>query len=75
MTSKDNEPQVDLEQAEEAALPAPEAEPEDDEGVVAIIREGKRWYLTALLVFLLAAVGLVIYLAKIRSMDFLYALF
>ena len=55
--------------------PEPEPEPEDDEGVVAILKEGKSWYLTALLVFLLAAVALVIYLAKVKSMDFLYALF
>ncbi len=48
---------------------------QEDEGAVSILKEGKSWYLTALLVFLLAAVGLVIYLAKVRSMDFLYALF
>lgn len=47
----------------------------EDEGVMAILKEARGWYLTALLVFLLLAVSLVIYLARFKSGEFLYAIF
>ena len=68
----------DAEQDEVQPEPVPEGEEgeqEQDAGVMGILREARGWYLTALLVFLLLAVGLVIYLAKFKSMDFLYAIF
>lgn len=43
--------------------------------VASAIREGKRWYLTALLVFLLLALGVVLYLLKYKPMEFFYVLF
>jgi len=35
----------------------------------------RRWYLTALLVFLLLALGVVLYLLKYKRMEFFYVLF
>jgi hypothetical protein len=44
-------------------------------GIVGVLKEGKRWYLTALLVFLLVVLGVVVYLVKYRPMEFFYVLF
>ena len=85
---KDKEKDEELVQEAKAPEPKDEAEPEPEpvpegdegaegegEGIVGILKEARGWYITALLVFLLLAVGLVIYLARFKSMDFLYAIF
>ena len=71
------EPTVEVAAEAEVALEAgsePGAQ-QEDEGIAALLREGTKWYLTALLVFLLAAGGVIIYLSRVRSMDFYHALF
>ncbi len=40
-----------------------------------LLRQAGKWYLTALLIFILIAIGLVAYLAKYRPQEFFYVWF
>lgn len=48
----------------------PEQEPQPS-----LLKQAGKWYLTALLIFVLLAIGLVAYLAKVRPQEFFYVWF
>lgn len=58
------EPEAEDRPPEPPAAPRPSA-----------LQEGKKWFLTALLVFAILAIGIVLYLAKYRPTEFFYTLF
>ena len=73
--AEDKETLVDADEGEGKGKGKGRGKGEEGESLVAMIKEARSWYLTALLIFVLLAVGLVIFLANVRSMDFFYALF
>ena len=48
---------------------------EEQEAQPSMLKQAGKWYLTALLVFVLVAIGLVAYLVKYRPQEFFYVWF
>ncbi len=47
----------------------------EEEQQPSLLKQAGKWYLTALLIFILLAIGLVAYLAKYRPQEFFYVWF